>query len=137
MLSLGKRSIQMDRWMTYDFTSFSTVAGIELGPLDKAILISTHSIPYQYKKEKHPKLYQIHLCLQPWVFSSGTRERVLNSRGKRAISVRATEGLLYCGKNAIKLQVIYAFVPCCTLRYIVVPYAVCGSSCDRPRHLCE
>ena len=45
---------------------------------------------------------------------------------------------VYCiVENAIKLHVVYAFVPCCTLRYIVVSYAVCGSSCDRPRHLCE
>ena len=30
-----------------------------------------------------------------WLFFQGTQERVRNSRGKRAISVRATEVLLY------------------------------------------
>ena len=33
--------------------------------------------------------------LQLWNFSQGTIDRVRNNRGKRAISVRATEGLLY------------------------------------------
>ena len=33
--------------------------------------------------------------LQLWAFFQGTQERVRNSRGKRAISVRATEVLLY------------------------------------------
>ena len=31
-------------------------------------------------------------------FFQGTRKRVRNSRGKRAISVRATQGLLYSSK---------------------------------------
>ena len=35
------------------------------------------------------------LNLQLWDFYLGTQERVRNSRGKRAISVRATEVLLY------------------------------------------
>ena len=50
----------------------------------------TQNIPFQYKTENHPKLSQI--C--SFVFSRGTQERVRNSRGKRAISVRAIEGLL-------------------------------------------
>ena len=33
--------------------------------------------------------------LHLWIFFEGTQERPRNSRGKRAISVRATEGLLY------------------------------------------
>ena len=33
--------------------------------------------------------------LQLWDFFQGTQERGRNSRGKRAISVRATENLLY------------------------------------------
>ena len=44
------------------------------------------------KKEKQPKLSRIcsyGICFQ------GTQERVQNSQGKRAISVRATAGLLY------------------------------------------
>ena len=36
-----------------------------------------------------------HLNQQLWDFFQGTQERVRKSRGKRAISVRATEGLLY------------------------------------------
>ena len=31
--------------------------------------------------------------MQQWDFFQGTRERVRNSRGKRAFDVRATEGL--------------------------------------------
>ena len=33
-----------------------------------AILLSTHSIPYQYKKENHPKLSQPQKRLQLWDF---------------------------------------------------------------------
>ena len=33
--------------------------------------------------------------MQPWDFFQGTAQRVRNSRGKRAISVQATENLLY------------------------------------------
>ena len=55
--------------------------------------MSTHNIPFSiYKKENHPKLSQI--CMG-WDFFLGTREHVRNSRGKQAISVRATEVLLY------------------------------------------
>ena len=54
--------------------------------------MSTHNIPFKYKKENHTKLSQI--CSQE-VFFQGTQERVRNSHGKRAISVRATEVLLY------------------------------------------
>ena len=43
------------------------------------------------KKENHPKLSQV--C--GYGFFQGSQERVRNSGGKRAISVRATEGLLY------------------------------------------
>ena len=46
---------------------------------------------FQYKKEKHPNLIQI--C--SYGIFLGTQERVRKSRGKRAISVRATEVLLY------------------------------------------
>ena len=55
--------------------------------------MSTHTIyHFQYKKENHPKLSKI--CSYGFLFQ-GTQERVRNSRGKRAISVRATEVLLY------------------------------------------
>ena len=41
---------------------------------------------FNIKKEKYPKLSQI--CSYG-IFSTGTQKRVRNSRGKRAISVRA------------------------------------------------
>ena len=41
------------------------------------------------------KITLIILNLQLWDFFQGTQERVWNSRGKRAISVQATEVLLY------------------------------------------
>ena len=47
---------------------------------------------FTMKKEKYPKLSQI--CSYG-IFFQGTQERVRNRRGKPAISVRATEGLLY------------------------------------------
>ena len=46
----------------------------------------------QYIKESHPKLSQ---NLQLWDLFQGTQEGVRNSHGKRAISVRAIEVLLY------------------------------------------
>ena len=53
--------------------------------------MSTHNLPFQYKKENHPKLLET--CSYRILFE-GSQERVRNSRGKRAISVRATEVLL-------------------------------------------
>ena len=46
----------------------------------------------QYKEENHPKIIQ---NLQLSDLFEGTQERVRNSHGKRAISVRAIEVLLY------------------------------------------
>ena len=46
---------------------------------------------FNIKKENHPKLSQI--CSNVSLFQ-GTQERVRNSRGKRAKSVRAIEALL-------------------------------------------
>ena len=51
--------------------------------------MNTHNIPFPIQNEK------IYRNLQPREFLQGTQERVRNSRGKRAISVRATEVLLY------------------------------------------
>ena len=53
--------------------------------------MSTHSIPFSILK-KSPKLIP---NVQLWDFFQGTQERVRNSHGKRAISVQATEILLY------------------------------------------
>ena len=49
-------------------------------------------------KKKHPKLSQV--CSYG-IFFQGTQEQVRNSRGKRAISVRAIEVLLYLQKYYI------------------------------------
>ena len=46
---------------------------------------------FNVKKSNHPKLFLI--CSYRFLFQ-GTQERVRNSRGKRAISVRAIEVLL-------------------------------------------
>ena len=47
---------------------------------------------FNKQKGNHPELSQI--CSYAFLYQ-GTQERVRNSRGKRAISVRATEILLY------------------------------------------
>ena len=54
--------------------------------------MSTHNIPFSTYKRKSPLIIQ---NLQLWDSFQGAQERVRNSRGKRAISVRATEVLLY------------------------------------------
>ena len=54
--------------------------------------MSTHNIPFSIQKENHTKLSQI--CAQG-IFFLGTQGRVRNSHGKRTISVRATQVLLY------------------------------------------
>ena len=51
--------------------------------------MSTHNITFQKVKKNNLKLIILSLPFQ------GTKERVRNSRGRRAISVRATEVLLY------------------------------------------
>ena len=54
--------------------------------------MSTHKIPFSIYKKKFTLNYSKSAVRD---FSKGTQERVRNSRGKRAIRVRATEGLLY------------------------------------------
>ena len=55
--------------------------------------MSTHNIPFSISKKiitlNYPKSAAMGLFFQ------GSQERVRNSRGKRDISVRATEGLLW------------------------------------------
>ena len=51
----------------------------------------THNIPFSIQKRKNTIIPN----LQPRGFFLGTQERVRNSHGKRAVSVRATEVLLY------------------------------------------
>ena len=53
--------------------------------------MSTHNIPFSLYERKSPNFL---LHLQLWDCFKGTQERIRNSRGKRAISVRATEVLL-------------------------------------------
>ena len=67
--------------------------------------MSTHNIPFSIKKRK---LHLIIPNLQTRDFFLGTQERVRNSRGKRAISVRATEVLLYKGIALYGDKFIYA-----------------------------
>ena len=55
--------------------------------------MGTHNIPFSIKKRE--KSHSVIPNLQPRDFFLGTQERVRNSRGKRAISVRAIEVLLY------------------------------------------
>ena len=54
--------------------------------------VNTQYTIFIIKKENHSRLCSI--CSYG-IFSLGTREQVRNSGGKRAISVRATEVLLY------------------------------------------
>ena len=54
--------------------------------------MSTHNISFSISKLKSPKIFP---NLQLLDFFQGTQERVRNSRGTRAISVRTTESLLY------------------------------------------
>ena len=58
----------------------------------QAIRMSAQNIPFSLYKRKSPKIIP---NLQIWDFFQGTQERVRNSRGKRATSVRGTEVLLY------------------------------------------
>ena len=63
----------------------------QMNRLIEAILQSTKNIPFSIsKKINHSILSQI----AAMGFFQGTKKRVRNSRSKRAISVRATEGLL-------------------------------------------
>ena len=56
--------------------------------------MSTHNIPFSIKKKKKKIALNYHNSAAMGFFQ-GTQARVRNSPGKRAISVRATEVLLY------------------------------------------
>ena len=56
-------------------------------------VMSTYNIPSQYKKENHPKLSQIIMSAAMGFFGEGSRTSS-KYRGKRAISIQATEVLL-------------------------------------------
>ena len=80
-------------WLFFDFLS-------QRGDSNE---YTQHTI-FNIKKEKYPYLSQI--CSYGFLFK-GTQERVRNSHGKRAISVRATEVLLYYSLEAY-MQLSYA-----------------------------
>ena len=63
--------------------------------------MSTHNIPFSRKKENHPKLSLI--CNYGYLFL-GSQERVRNSHGKQAISVRAIEILLYVSNKIFSMM---------------------------------
>ena len=72
--------------------------------------MSTHNIPFSIKKKR--KTPWIIPNLQLWDILLGTQKRVRNSRGKRAISVRATEDLLYIEQNMTMFFVFVFFFEC-------------------------
>ena len=55
--------------------------------------MSTHNLPLSISKRKSPKFTPN--AIMSAAFLLGIQERVRNGRRNRAISVRATEGLLY------------------------------------------
>ena len=55
--------------------------------------MSTHNIPFSIYKEKENNINYLKSAAMG--FFQGPQERVRNSHGKRAISVRAIEVLLY------------------------------------------
>ena len=55
--------------------------------------MSTHNIPFSKKKKRKSHSYPKSAAMR--FFFQGAQERVRNSHGKRAISVRATECLLH------------------------------------------
>ena len=65
-----------------------------------------HTI-FNIKKEKDTLNYPKSAAVG---FFQGTQERVRNSRGRRAISVRATEVLLYLGQNIFKTLQMLTFI---------------------------
>ena len=64
--------------------------------------MSTHNIPFSiYIKKKISLNYPKSAAMG---FFLGTKERVRKNRDKRAISVRATEVLLFCGCRSVFLN---------------------------------
>ena len=71
-------------------------------------LESPHRYHFQYKKENHLKLPQI--C--NYGIFPGTQERARNSRGKRTISVRAIEVLLYILCTHVYFMYVCMYIYC-------------------------
>ena len=66
--------------------------------------MSTHNIQFLNMKKKITLSYTKSAAMR---FFQGTKERVRNSSGKRVISVRATEGLLYFRFTGMGPQILY------------------------------
>ena len=58
--------------------------------------MSTHNIPFSIKKRNN---FKLSLICSYGIFFQGTQERVRNSCCKPAITVQATEILLYCANS--------------------------------------
>ena len=69
--------------------------------------MSTHNIPFSIFFNIKLKIALNFQIRSYGIFFQGTQTRVRNSRGKRAISVRATEVLLYCVVFGQKVVYIY------------------------------
>ena len=87
--------------------------------------MSTHNIPFSIKKRKvtlsYPKSAAMGFFLE-------TRERVRNSHGKRAISVRAIEVLHTYTHTHIYIYIyIYIYVCVCVCMYVCM-YVPAGVS---------
>ena len=82
--------------------------------------MNTHNIPFSNIKKKITLIIPKSLAKG---FFLGTQERVRNSRGKRAISVRATEALLYFAFYIFQLFIhlfVNIFIYCFWLFFIVM-----------------
>ena len=66
--------------------------------------MSTHNIPFFNVEKKITLNYS--KSADMGFFSLGTQEQLQNSRGKRAISVRATEGILYNFAHVLMLIIL-------------------------------
>ena len=69
-------------------------------------LMGTHNIPFSIQTQKNPTLYYPKSAALRF-FPQETQERVENSRGKRVISVRAIEILLYLVYDPYQIWVEY------------------------------
>ena len=83
--------------------------------LIEAILMSTHNIPFQYKKKK---ITLNHNQSEAIGFCQGTQERVRNRSCKRSICVRSIEVLLYYKKSSN--QIHHRFDP----RFCLLPVTI-------------
>ena len=80
--------------------------------------MSSYNIPFiNIRKENHPKLSQI--CIGR-VFFLGNQERVQNSRGKRAVSIRAEVLLYICNHLRLRKRLPIFTLDACSFRLATV-----------------